>query len=217
MAGEPFRLACHVRRAAGIKKAGDTMIREQTMSVVAIVMVAGCICLSGCASRSVRMDGRGDGLLDQARVAHEKSPAGAGIPIEVKGWGTLEHLPSALEKRGYGIGMTRPVYSVEGDIKMSIGPNMGHLIFWDVLMAIPSLVLPVPIMGSYTCTLDITISDGATMAELSQIEKTFNYRLTGYSLWGIVIGSGKFHEDLTAIAAMLTDEELKKLAAKSGS
>ena len=192
------------------------MTYKQTMSITAIMMAV-CICSLGCASRSVRMDGRGECLLEQARDALTTSfEKGAGVPIEVKGWGVLKPLPSALEKRGYSIVRNRPAYSVEADFKIKTGPGMGGLIVWDVLMAIPSLVLPVPIMGSYAWKLEVTIFDGASGNVLSQIEKTVNYRLTGYSLWGFMLGMGNFQDDLVAVTATLSDEELKKLVAKSG-
>jgi len=191
------------------------MTMKVTIRIVSIVMTI-CICSLGCASRSAMMGDRGKIPLGQEINAHAKSPEVKGDPIEVKGWGILRDLPSLLEKRGYSIVRDRPVYIVEADlVKSEMGPGIGGQIAWDILMAIPSIVLPVPLMGTSTYTLDITISDGPTGDVLSQTRKTFDYRLTGYSLWGLMFGVLDVQDDITEVAAIITDEELEKFMTKS--
>jgi len=184
---------------------------KQTFSFVVLIITV-CICSVSCASRSARMGGRDGNLLDQASETL-KSAERSDVSIKVKGWGDLEPLSSELEKRGYKIVEKFPTYKIEGDSKLVLGPYIGPAIAWDVLMAVPSVFLPVPIIGSYAWKLDVTISDGANGNVLSEIEETVNYRVIGYSLWGFIFGvPGNVQKDLLAITALLTDEKLNKIA-----
>ncbi|MBU1086507.1 MAG: hypothetical protein KKD05_03215 [Candidatus Omnitrophica bacterium] len=113
--------------------------------------------------------------------------------------------------RPYRYDDIEPEYTVNGTYPPSLGPNMIPKIIWDVIMAVPSLVLPVPVMGSYTWTYDINISDGKTNKLLSNIKKKLDYRLTGFSLWGIIGAVGPTETMLSDIAVNIIDEEIMRL------
>ena len=178
------------------------------MSNKLIIMIAAvlCICLSGCA-RSAKMTGRSGCLLNQANVTQETIKT----PIEVKGWATLSLLPTELEKRGYLLS-NNPKYMIEADCtQLGLHPNIGAMIALDVIMAVPSLVLPVPLMGGQTWKLNVTITDGSTGEILSKMEETIIYKLTGFSLWGLIGSVTKVQGDFVKVAALLIDEELQRL------
>ena len=115
---------------------------------------------------------------------------------------------------GYKFVDVDPSYSIEGTYPRSLGPNMAALIVWDIIMGIPSLVLPVPIMGNYTWTVDINISDGTTGEVLSKINEKLDYRVKGLWLWGFIKTRIVNQEDILGIISKRIDEEITRLELK---
>jgi len=180
---------------------------------VVVLLIAICICSLGCASYSVRRDGKTNDLLCQVKVTQTKSHEGAGVPVDVKGWGYLADLPSALSLYGYRNEINNPAYRIEADVVFDMDPHLGTHIAWDIFMAIPSIVLPVPMFSGRMAKLSVTITEGTTGKLLRQMEETLTESFTAYSIYGFM-GSGKMQNGLVGVTAMLLDKELKKLEEK---
>jgi hypothetical protein len=162
------------------------------------------------------MRGTSENLLDQAHAVHPISAKDASISVKVKKWvhapyyDYKKEIVTALSQRGYPIVDVDPTYQIEGSCAIGLGRYMLAKILWAVVMGMPSLVLPVPIMSGGTIELDFTIANGATGTVLSQTQKTLDYSITGFSLWGLIGCGVKYsHDDIYSVATMLIDEELK--------
>ncbi|MFH1061496.1 MAG: hypothetical protein V1747_01250 [Candidatus Omnitrophota bacterium] len=174
----------------------------------------------------VDYDSPGYSTLSQAKAA-QGNPNGG--PIYESTWTDSKTLADAMKKIGYKLVdvdpkyqiegrygrpgykyvTVDPEYSIEGTAPMGLGPNMAPIIVWDIIMGLPSIVLPVPILGNYTWTVNVKISDGKTGELLSEINKKLDYRLKGLSLWGFI---GNVAPSETVIFDTVTDMIDKELA-----
>lgn len=180
----------------------------------AVIIVVICFVSTGC-TRSLKMRGTSENLLDQAHAVHLISAKDASISVKVKEWfyapyDYRKEMVTALSQRGYPVVDVDPTYQIEGSCAIGLGRYMWAKILWAVVMGMPSLVLPVPIMSGGTIELNFTIANGATGTVLSQTKKILDYSLTGFSLWGLIGCGAKYsHDDIYAVASMLIDEKLK--------
>jgi len=187
---------------------------QKLIRLCTVIIVVICFVSTGC-SRSLKIRGTSENLLDQAHAVHPISAKDASISVKVKKWvwgpyNYKEDMVTALSQRGYPVVDVDPTYQIEGSCVIGLGRYMMPKILWAVVMGIPSLVLPVPIMSGGTIKLDFTIANGATGTVLSQTKKTLDSHITGFSLWGLVGWAVKYsHDDLYSVASMLIDEELK--------
>ena len=203
------------------------MSQKQTQLLL-ILIVAICLCSTGCSMQSIKIKGNNENLLDQANAVQptyiKRVYKTSNVPVMTGSVGDKDSIDepmqpdahdliASLNQYGYNLDYIDPTYEIKGTYVMGLGSNIGVLIAWDILMAVPSIVLPVPLMGSYTYKLDITITDMATETLLGQIKETLDYSLTGFSVWGLAGKAGYVHEDMLSVAAMLIDEELKRIYA----
>ncbi len=207
------------------------MLQKRTQ-LLSILIIATCLYLTGCSTQSIKRKGINENLLDQTKAIQPtyikqvyktiNVPAMSGSvcdndsnyePTQPK----ANDLIAELNQWGYNLDDVDPAYEIKGTYVINLGPNIGPIIAWDILMAVPSVVLPVPLMGSYTYKLDITITDTATETLLGQIKETLNYSLTGFSIWGLMGKAAQGNKDILSVAAMLIDEELKRLHANKQS
>jgi len=158
---------------------------------------------------------------------------GSNSPIYESSWTASKYLVSALKEQGYcNVDVAPefqiegkhgrpdylfieedPAYQIEGDQPISPGSYFGLCIVWDILMAVPSVFLPVPLVGTYTLDLNIKILDGKTGAVLSEIRETLDSSIVGFSLWGLLGGAAGFNDDIQGVAVMLINRELIRLEA----
>lgn len=160
---------------------------------------------AGCHFRSVTRKPDGRDLLDGRRTG---GPTALAASWQIDRYAL--DLGEALQRRGHPPDDPRAVYVLTGEGRHAPMPFNG-LMAWNVLMSVPSLVLPVPLLGEYECGATVKIHDRETGILLTQRSADFTLHITGLSLWGMVAGVFGTGDDVTDAAATLADEWVRTL------
>lgn len=98
-----------------------------------------------------------------------------------------EKLIAALKRNGIPVRRKNPDYYIKATFERSFGKGLAGAVVWDVIVAVPSVFLPVPILCPYNLTIDVTLYD----SQLNLIEnRKVDAKARGipYSVWS----RGKF-------------------------
>ena len=133
-------------------------------------------------------------------------------------FGIDELLPEALARSGLNVARTHPNYYIVADCRINgIGGGSlgGLLILWDVVMAVPSVVLPIPLAGINEFSLEVHLYDENQVKINSRRLTNVDVSLVLYSFWSVVTGERSRNNALADAAISLVIEMIQECENKS--
>ena len=126
-------------------------------------------------------------------------------------------LEDYLEKREVKAKNSNPDYYISGDLHWKNETNWPLWFLWDLTMAIPSMVLPIPLGADYVCPMEITLYDNAKTKVSSQ-RVDVEMRTIYYGLWSaskpIIVKAEAIHAAPSLVIEMIQECESNKVTNK---
>lgn len=95
-----------------------------------------------------------------------------------------ELLLSSLERNGITVSKVDPDYRILATFERKFGDGLAGSVTWNLIMAVPSLVLPIPLLTPFDSSIEVLLYD----SEYNQIDSTkidTTAKAAFYSIWSM--------------------------------